>query len=171
MKKSKTNSSLGISCDPAGLAPDRQRVGGAATDPLLGLVRPEPETSGESRRVALVFGPHGIDGTVTGIVPRDGGGGCAGGGDTQGGVAAEKPVSRTLRAELESSPLDAAFWLRAAAQVLEENPCELTESVMAMLATCSDQVNKSKVLGGKGLGPTDPLALVREKLSSIFGEA
>ena len=59
--------------------------------------------------------------------------------------------------------------MRAARQIVEEHPGELTEEVVAMLAVCSDQVNKSKVLGGKGLGPTDPLALVREKLASVFG--
>lgn len=168
MKKAKTNSSLGTSCDSPGLADSQQRVGGPGVDSAARLVRPQPEADESARRVGVVVGP---DGAVTGIVSGDGGGSGAAGGDLTGGVAAEKPVNRSLRAELESSPLDAAFWLRAAQQVLEENPGELTEPVMAMLATCSDQVNKSKVLGGKGLGPTDPLALVRAKLSSIFGEA
>jgi len=47
---------------------------------------------------------------------------------------------------------------------------ELTQESVSMLATCSDQANKSKLMGAKGIGEADPLAVIRERLTSIFGK-
>ena len=46
----------------------------------------------------------------------------------------------------------------------------MTPETVTMLATCSDQANKSKLMGAKGLSEANPLDLLRDKLENIWGE-
>ena len=52
---------------------------------------------------------------------------------------------------------------------MEQAGATMTLDTVNMLATCSDQANKSKVMGAKGLSDVDPLGFLREKLAN-FGE-
>ena len=73
-----------------------------------------------------------------------------------------------LRASVATEPLNHQFWLTTAKVVLEQAGDTLNLETITMLATCSDQANKSKVLGSKGLSEADPLAFLREKASHLF---
>jgi predicted dinucleotide-utilizing enzyme len=62
---------------------------------------------------------------------------------------------------LDSHPLDAIFWLNCAKSVLIQSDGALTEESLRMLAVCSDQANRHKLLLTKGAAEGDTLALLR----------
>ena len=107
--------------------------------------------------------------TDAGDVRADGSGSVSGGTDAGAGKPGSISTAQTLRAELQRSALDTSFWLKVAEVVLNQS-VTLTEENVRMLAVCSDQANKSKLLGSKGIGTDDPLAVIRERLTSIFGK-
>lgn len=47
----------------------------------------------------------------------------------------------------------------------------MTPDTVTMLATCSDQANKSKLMSTKGMTGDNPLDVLREKMDDLFGRA
>ena len=129
------------------------------------VVRPRAEVD----TVVGLENATGVGGTVARALHLDGPGSGDGGSDPERGIAPAGNPARSLRETLAACPLDQQFWLKVADRVLEMTSEAMTPETVTMLATCSDQVNKAKVLGGKGLSETDPLKFLRDKLDELTG--